>query len=155
MNESIDTAESRKGRQHFYFREFWTMFRYGLVGFANTGVFALAAWLLEKTGWHYTAYTALAYAIAILFSFTMNTLFTFRKSANPLLPMFTKFIITTLSLLGLVQLIQLALIEKAGWQELPGIIAGMLFYTGVGYIINRVWVFRIAGSKDSNSGESV
>lgn len=131
-----------RNRKETLLSEFWTMFRYGLVGLANTGVFALTAWLLSMTGWHYAAYTALAYTIAILFSFTMNTIFTFRKSGQPLLPMFLRFILVTLILMGLVQLIQLALIEKLAWPELVGVIGGMVFYTGVGYIVNRLWVFK-------------
>ena len=48
----------------------------------------------------------------------------------------------TLILLGLVQLIQLGLIEKLALPELAGVISGMVFYTGAGYIVNRLWVFR-------------
>ncbi|RKX84005.1 MAG: hypothetical protein DRP70_13965 [Spirochaetes bacterium] len=56
--------------------------------------------------------------------------------------MFLKFLLVSLSLLGCVQLIQLLLIEKLNIPELPGVIAGMVFYTGIGYIINRLWVFK-------------
>ena len=132
-------------------REFFTMVRYGLVGVLNTAVFTLAAWLLHKTGWHYTAYTALAYAIAIIFSFLMNTFFTFRKSQVPLSAMFLRFLLVTLILLGLVQLIQLGLIEKLEWPELAGVISGMVFYTGVGYIVNRLWVFKGLGNLQRNT----
>ncbi|RKX84299.1 MAG: hypothetical protein DRP70_13435 [Spirochaetes bacterium] len=125
-----------------FIKEFFTLFRYGLVGLMNTAVFSLAAWLLHKTGWHYAAYTALAYAIAILFSFVMNTFFTFKKGNAPKTTMFLRFMLVTLILLGLVQLIQLGLIEKLEWPELAGVISGMVFYTGVGYIVNRLWVFK-------------
>ena len=124
------------------FNELFTVLRYGLVGLLNTGIFTLAAWLLHKTGWHYAAYTALAYAIAILFSFVMNTIFTFRKSSALKTTMFLRFLLVTLTLLGMVQLIQLGLIEKMEWPELAGVISGMIFYTGVGYIANRLWVFK-------------
>lgn len=126
-------------------QEFFTIFRYGLVGLLNTAVFSLSAWLLHKTGWHYSAYTALAYAIAIIFSFLMNTFFTFRKAdtdKNEKTAMFFRFLLVTLILLGLVQLLQLGLIETLEWQELAGVASGMVFYTGVGYIANRLWVFK-------------
>ncbi len=125
-----------------FIKEFYTLFRYGLVGLLNTAVFSLAAWLLHKTGWYYPAYTALAYVIAILFSFVMNTFFTFKKGSSPKTTMFLRFILVTLILLGLVQLIQLGLIEKLEWPEIAGVISGMIFYTGVGYIVNRLWVFK-------------
>jgi putative flippase GtrA len=123
-------------------KELFIMVRYGFVGLLNTGVFTLAAWLLHKTGWHYAAYTALAYGIAIVFSFLMNTFFTFRKSQVPLGGMFLRFLLVTLTLVGIVQLIQLGVIERLQWPELMGIIAGMVFFTAVGYILNRLWVFK-------------
>ncbi|RKX84006.1 MAG: hypothetical protein DRP70_13970 [Spirochaetes bacterium] len=56
------------------------MLRYGSVGLLNTGIFTLSAWLLHRLGWPYPAYTALSYTIAIIFSFFMNYIFTFKKS---------------------------------------------------------------------------
>ena len=126
-------------------KEFWTMFRYGLVGLMNTGVFALFAWLLRNMGLHYTAYTAIAYCIAILFSFLMNKLFTFRKKDTSFFFLFSRFLLAALSLAGLVQLIQFFVIEILGWAELIGVINGIVFYNGAGYTINRIWVFRGAG----------
>lgn len=126
-------------------KEFWTMFRYGLVGLMNTGVFALFAWLLRNMGLHYAAYTAIAYCIAILFSFLMNKLFTFRKNDTSFFFLFSRFLLATLSLAGLVQLIQFFVIEVLGWAELIGVIGGMVFYTGTGYVINRIWVFKGIG----------
>lgn len=126
-------------------KEFWTMFRYGLVGLMNTGIFALFAWLLRNMGLHYMAYTAIAYCIAILFSFLMNKLFTFRKKDTPFFFLFSRFLLAALSLTGLVQLIQFFVIEILEQDELIGVIGGMVFYTGTGYVINRIWVFRGAG----------
>ena len=118
------------------------MFRYGLVGLMNTGVFALFAWLLRNMGLHYAAYTAIAYCIAILFSFVMNKLFTFRKKDTSFFFLFGRFLVAALSLAGLVQLIQFFVIEVLGWAELIGVINGIVFYNGAGYTINRIWVFR-------------
>jgi len=118
------------------------MLRYGVVGVLNTGVFALTAWLISRTGAHYALYTAIAYAVAIFFSFIMNVFFTFRKSDEFLAPMFFKFILVCLLLLGLVEILQFLLIEKLKIREFWGVLGGMVFYTGVGYLINRLWVFR-------------
>lgn len=121
--------------------EFRTMVRYGLVGLANTGVFSLCAWLLSKTGLHYAAYTAIAYAIAIGFSFLANSLFTFR-TAERNGRTFVRFVLVTLSLLACVQVIQYVLIDELGVSEIVGIVSGMVFYTGIGYVLNRYWTFR-------------
>lgn len=118
------------------------MLRYGVVGILNTGVFALTAWLISRTGAHYVLYTAIAYAVAIFFSFIMNVFFTFRKSDGLLSPMFLKFILVSLLLLGLVEILQLLLIEKLEIREFWGVLGGMVFYTGVGYLANRLWVFQ-------------
>jgi len=121
--------------------ELKTMVRYGFVGLLNTGVFTLTAYLLSRSQLHYAIYTALAYIVAIVFSFWMNALFTFRKSGYLKGAMFGKFVLVTVCLLILVQGIQAGLIEIMSTGELPAIVAGMLFYTGAGYALNRLWVF--------------
>lgn len=107
-------------------KEFWTMFRYGLVGLMNTGVFALFAWLLRNMGLHYTAYTAITYCIGILFSFLMNKLFTFRKKDTSFFFLFSRFLLAALSLAGLVQLIQFFVIEYCNRQFLQPLSAARL-----------------------------
>lgn len=121
--------------------ELGTMIRYGLVGLLNTGIFSLTAYLLSRSQLHYAIYTALAYIVAIVFSFWMNALFTFRKSKHLKTAMFGRFVLVTVCLLVLVQGLQAGLIEIMNWGELPAIIVGMLFYTGTGYVLNRFWVF--------------
>ena len=121
--------------------EIGTMARYGFVGLLNTGVFSLTAYLLSRIRLHYAVYTTLAYIVAIVFSFLMNALFTFRNSGSSKAAMFGRFVLVTVFLLILVQGIQAGLIEIMNIRELYAIIAGMLFYTGVGYTLNRLWVF--------------
>jgi len=98
--------------------------------------------MLSRSQLHYAIYTTLAYVVAIIFSFLMNAFFTFRKSGFFRVKMFLRFVLVTVSLLVLVQGIQAGLIEVMRIKELFAIIVGMLFYTGTGYVLNRLWVFR-------------
>ncbi|MCG8453896.1 MAG: GtrA family protein [Spirochaetales bacterium] len=122
--------------------EFGRMVRYGMVGILNTALFALCSWGLSRFGWHYALYTFLSYGIAILFSFVMNRFFTFQAKAGGVGTMFGRFLLVTFSLLGAVQGIQYLLIDVLALRELYGVGIGMVFYTGLGYVLNRLWVFQ-------------
>jgi putative flippase GtrA len=125
-----------------YKTELLTMVKYGLVGVANTAVFSLVTYLVSLTGVHYSIYTALGYIVAILFSFYMNNRFTFKGTKGDVKVMLAKFLGVTLSLMLLVQVIQYVFIDVIGTMEIIGIIVGMLFYTGTGYLLNRNFVFK-------------
>lgn len=129
--------------------EIFTMIRYGAVGLVNTGVTALVIFLLKLTGIHYSLYTLAGYAVGITVSFILNRKFTF-KSTEKTGQQALKFLLVTGSLLGLTQLLQYLLIDVAGINETLGVILGMIFYTGIGYILNRLFVFRKKSSKKSD-----
>jgi putative flippase GtrA len=117
------------------------MIRYGAVGLVNTGVTALVIFLLKLTGIHYALYTMAGYAVGITVSFILNRKFTFKSKERTGLQAM-KFLLVTGSLLALTQLLQYLLIDVAGINETIGVILGMVFYTGTGYILNRLFVFK-------------
>lgn len=121
--------------------EIFTMIRYGAVGLVNTGVTALVIFLLKLTGIHYALYTLAGYAVGITISFILNRKFTFKSKERTGLQAM-KFLLVTGSLLALTQLLQYLLIDVAGINETIGVILGMVFYTGTGYILNRLFVFK-------------
>jgi putative flippase GtrA len=121
--------------------EIFTMIRYGAVGLVNTGVTALVIFLLKLTGIHYALYTMAGYAVGITVSFILNRKFTFKSKERTGLQAM-KFLLVTGSLLALTQLLQYLLIDVAGINETIGVILGMVFYTGTGYILNRLFVFK-------------
>jgi len=129
------------GKRNKILSEIFTMIRYGAVGLVNTGVTALVIFLLKLTGIHYAYYTLAGYAVGIAVSFTLNRKFTFRSKGNTGKQVL-KFLLVTGSLLGLTQLLQYLLIDIAGINETVGVILGMVFYTGTGYVLNRIFVFR-------------
>jgi putative flippase GtrA len=132
-------------------KEIITMIKYGSVGVMNTAVFSGITYLVSLTGVHYSIYTAIGYIISILFSFYMNNRFTFRENGGEIKRLLFKFLCVTVSLMLIVQLIQYIFIDVIGTMEIIGIIAGMLFYTVTGYLLNRNFVFR---RKEKSNGES-
>ncbi|MBI9102593.1 MAG: GtrA family protein [Spirochaetales bacterium] len=122
--------------------EFWTAVKYGLVGVLNTLVFAGVTLALSRLKIHYSIYTGVGYIIAITFSFIMNLKFTFSRFPGKILPRALKFIGVSISLMLIVQGIQFITIEKLNLPELAGVLTGMVFYTGTGFLINRLWVFK-------------
>jgi putative flippase GtrA len=116
---------------------------YGLVGLFNTGLTAGIMWLSHRAAVPYPVYTTYAYLIGMLASFALNWAFTFRQGgrsgrASTLL----RFAAVNLALLGLVHVEQYLLIERLQVRESLGVALGMVCYTGLGYFINRLWVFK-------------
>jgi len=121
--------------------EITTMVKYGTVGIANTLLSIGTMWLLSLTGLSYRIYSPISYCIGVLCSFVLNTIFTFKKGDH-LARRLTFFLATCVILTGVAQLIQNYLIEHLAQSKLIGIGCGMVFYTLVGYVINRLLVFR-------------
>ncbi len=122
--------------------EIWIAVKYGSVGVLNTLVFTGSVFLLSKTGLHYMYFTAIAYIIAITFSFIMNMKFTFSRFPGEILPRAIKFVATAILLMLMAEVLQYILIELAAFSELAGIVTGMIAYTIAGFSINRLWVFK-------------
>jgi putative flippase GtrA len=114
--------------------------RYGLVGGVNTvvgaGLMVFGAWL----GWHYVFYTLFGYGVAFGVSFALNFHFTFRVSGAVGRRMGRFLGVNVLNLL-LVQALQAWLIEQQQVMELYAVAAGIVLYTGLGFYLNRRFVF--------------
>ena len=115
--------------------------KYGLVGVLNTAIFGALCWIGAQRGWHYVAYTALAYTVAILFSYTANYRFTFKTTRLPK-HSFLRFILVCFSLVAVSEGLQLLQIEIFHIPEAYAIILTMILYTLTGFCINKYWVFN-------------
>lgn len=123
--------------------EFRKILAYGLVGLFNTALTAGIMWLSSRASIPYPIYTTYAYLIGMLSSFALNWAFTFRQGGQSGRGMtLLKFAIVNLALLVLVHLEQYAMIERLRVREVLGVAIGMICYTGLGYLINRLWVFK-------------
>lgn len=114
--------------------------KYILVGAANTLLTMLVIFALMHSGVNMYVSNALGYVVGIIFSFILNSLFTF--SAKLSFEKLIKFLITCL-ISYLVNLIVMKVFlilfpDRVYFAQL----CGMGFYTVTGFILNKLWVMK-------------
>ena len=121
------------------------MFHEGLkyisVGLVNTVFTVLIMVLLNSIGFYYVVYTSIAYLAGFVSSFLLNGTFTFNSGVLSV-KSFLWFLFLNTLILGLVQLVQILMIEIVALPEIVGVFFGMVLYTCVGFIVNKKYVFR-------------
>lgn len=120
---------------------FFKFIKYCLVGICNTASTLIIMTCLAYLGFHYVFYTAIAYIITFLLSFTLNFFFTFQKKNHFLKRLFTFIGLNLINLL-LVELLQIFLIEYVNLPHYLAIFSGMCFYSVTGFIMNRKYVYN-------------
>jgi putative flippase GtrA len=118
----------------------WQPVRYALVGLANTAVTAVIIFSLMKLGVGVYASNAAGYVVGILFSFVINSLFTFSTTLTK--TRFIKFILVC----GFCYLANL-IAMKLFFMRFPAAlysaqITGMFFYTVAGFLLNKYWAMK-------------
>jgi putative flippase GtrA len=116
------------------------LLRYCLVGVCNTFIAVSMMVLLSFLGAHYVLYTAAAYALAFINSYLMNAWWTFGLTRLSL-GHFVEYAAWNLGVLLLAEGVQVVLIELIGTPEIHGVFSGMLFFTVVGFLVNKHLVF--------------
>ncbi|MBU9854219.1 GtrA family protein [Rahnella bonaserana] len=111
-----------------------------IVGLLNTGVTALVIFFLMYAKFNLYAANAIGYVVGIIFSFVVNSVFTFNSKLS--LGKLSKFV-ATCGIAYIINLIPLKLIlfffpEYTVFAQL----VGMAFYTVTGFILNRFWVMK-------------
>lgn len=115
--------------------------RYCFVGIANTLFCVGCMWLFAYLGFGYLTYTAIAYLLAMLLSFSLNLIFTFRVSGN--IPhRLIRFFGVNLINLGIVELLEFLLIHELHIPTQIGIALAMGCYVVLGFLLNQKWVFN-------------
>jgi putative flippase GtrA len=122
-------------------------FSYIVVGVSNTALTTIVMFSLATMGCHYVLYTAIGYGFGFLNSFFFNGRWTFR-GAHLKSALLGKFMVINLSLLGVVQLLQIALIEGLKLREFLAVITGMIVYTIAGFFLNRRLFNASAAKRD-------
>ncbi|MCE0810903.1 GtrA family protein [Buttiauxella sp. S04-F03] len=114
--------------------------RYCVVGGVNTIATAAVILSLTTLGTGLYLSNLSGYFAGILFSFVLNTYFTF--SSKPSLPRLIKFI-TCCAICYSINLIAMnaTMLLNIDNEYLIQII-GMFFYTACGFIINKIWVMK-------------
>ena len=115
--------------------------RYICVGTINFLVCVLTIWYLAWLGIHYTIYTAIGYALAIICSFFLNLKFTFKNSQYSQQRLI-KFISFSMCNLLVVEGIEIFLIQYLQYKEVVAVIIGMAWYTISGFLVNKFFVYQ-------------
>lgn len=114
--------------------------RYCLVGGMNTALTASVIIILTAGGAGLYFANLSGYAAGVLFSFILNSVFTF--SSKPTVSKLVKFL-TCCGVCYLINLFAMKSIIISGVENVYFIqLTGMFFYTISGFIINKLWVMK-------------
>lgn len=114
--------------------------RYCLVGGMNTAVTACVIFILIAIGYGLYVANFAGYVVGVLFSFILNTLFTF--SSKPSASKLMKFL-TCCGICYVINLFSMKIVMFFGIENIYFIqLTGMIFYTVSGFVINKLWVMK-------------
>ncbi|WP_101808068.1 GtrA family protein [Paenibacillus sp. FSL W8-1187] len=126
-----------------------TLVKYGLTGVMNTlvdyGVFALLHALL---GVNYLIAQTASFACGTINSYVVNRSWTFGRRGRAQKAEMLKFLAVNGLMFGLSTSILVLCEEWLGWNALIGKAISIIAATGIGFILNRLWVFRESGPAD-------
>ena len=120
--------------------EFWRFVRFACVGVGNTVIhlFVVTS-LVEVIGIAPPPANTAAFALANIFSYFMNSAWTFRRKKT--LGGYGRFL--TVSLVGLaVSWSCVFTAELLDFHYLIGVVASVFFVASIGYVLNRCFVFN-------------
>lgn len=120
--------------------EFWRFVRFACVGVGNTIIHLLAvASLVEFIGVAPPSANTVAFALANVFSYFVNSAWTFRRKIS--LGAYARFFMV--SLVGLaISWGCVFTTEFLGIHYFIGVLVSVFFVAGIGYLLNRCFVFN-------------
>ncbi|WP_339302648.1 GtrA family protein [Paenibacillus sp. FSL R5-0519] len=123
-----------------------TIFKFGIVGVANTAVDAAVFAILALVGMPILIAQGVSYSCGVANSYWLNGRWTFRdatRGGNDRAKLI-RFLITNLIVLALSALILMTLHDVLGWSLVMSKILATLMGMVLNYMASRYWVFRIA-----------
>ncbi|WP_339301171.1 GtrA family protein [Paenibacillus sp. FSL R5-0623] len=121
-----------------------TLFKFGIVGVANTAVDAVVFALLAVVGVPVLMAQVVSYSCGVANSYWLNGRWTFRDTARGGgdRAKLIRFVITNLIVLALSALILMTLHDMLGWSLVMSKILATLMGMVLNYMASRYWVFR-------------
>nr|WP_315301194.1 GtrA family protein [Raoultella terrigena] len=114
--------------------------KYVMVGLLNTAITAVVIFLLMSSGVGIYISNALGYVVGILFSFVVNSLFTFSTTLTG--KRFIKFLAScAVCWVANIITVKIFLIIFSDFIYMAQL-CGMIVYTISGYLINKLWVMK-------------
>jgi len=126
-----------------FIEKFEQIFKYGLVGIINTLItWLLLSILMNVFGVSYTTSNAVGYVAGFFNSFIMNKLWTFKANQVSTIRQFVKFT----AVFAICYFIQLGLVilmvEKLSLGKNISQLIGMVIYTIIGFLLNKLFTFK-------------
>ncbi|QZN73997.1 GtrA family protein [Paenibacillus sp. DR312] len=123
-----------------------TLFKFGIVGIANTAVDAVVFAILAVVGVPVLIAQVISYSCGVANSYWLNGRWTFRNAARGgnARAKLIRFLTTNLIVLPLSALILMTLHDMLGWSLVMSKILATLMGMVLNYMASRYWVFRIA-----------
>jgi putative flippase GtrA len=114
--------------------------KYVMVGLLNTAITAVVIFLLMSAGVGIYISNALGYVLGILFSFVVNSLFTFSTTLTG--KRFIKFLAScAVCWVANIITVKIFLMIFSDFIYIAQL-CGMIVYTISGYLINKLWVMK-------------
>jgi putative flippase GtrA len=114
--------------------------KYVMVGLLNTAITAVVIFLLMSAGVGIYISNALGYVVGILFSFVVNSLFTFSTTLTG--KRFIKFLAScAVCWVANIITVKIFLMIFSDFIYIAQL-CGMIVYTISGYLINKLWVMK-------------
>jgi putative flippase GtrA len=131
------------GRWQQTIAEFFTIFRFAIVGVVATAVHMAVALVLHNlAGLAPLPANVLAFATAVLFSFVGHSYWTFRDHGAELKYSAARFFIVAISGFLLNNAILWVLVEKTALGGSTSIIFAALVVPPMTYLLSKLWAFR-------------
>lgn len=126
-----------------FIKMFGQMIKYGLIGVINTLLTGIIIFvLMNGFGVSFKISNAAGYIVGFFNSFIMNKLWTFKGNQTSTLRQFIRFAavfaVCYFLQLGLV----VFLVENLSISENIAQLAGMVFYTLIGFLLNKLFTFK-------------
>ncbi|MDN3656718.1 GtrA family protein [Ferruginibacter paludis] len=119
------------------------LLQYGLVGVAGMAVDFSATWIgKEKIRLNKYLANSIGFSLAVINNFLLNRYWTFHDTAHPFAPQLIRFLLVSLSALGINHLLLYLLVNKAhkNFYLLKLVVIGLVFFYN--YLLNFLFTFN-------------
>lgn len=126
-----------------FIKMFGQMIKYGLIGVINTLLTGTIIFLLMNGfGVPFKISNAVGYIVGFFNSFIMNKLWTFKGNQTSTIRQFIRFAAVFAVCYFLQLSLVVFLVEKLCLSENIAQLAGMVFYTLIGFLLNKLFTFK-------------
>lgn len=119
------------------------MIKYGLVGVINTLITLIILFVLQNAfGVSYKISNAVGYIAGFINSFVLNKLWTFKGNSSSTFSQFIRFALVFAVCYVLQLGLVILLVETIHINKNISQLIGMVFYTLIGFLLNKLFTFR-------------